>query len=171
MSTTPNPHFLKNTDTECNGTSLVHTSPSQEVTSGTHKHTASSNGPMILVVDDSRVMRRLIRTAVETLGFKAIEAEHGGQALELLHIASIAQDIEAIIIDHNMPVKNGIETIEAIKKMPHMARIPIMMVTSETERDIMAKGFALGIQDYLLKPFAYEDLLTKITEILTSHAH
>lgn len=116
-------------------------------------------------------MRRLIRTAVETLGFKAIEAEHGGQALELLHIASIAQDIEAIIIDHNMPVKNGIETIEAIKKMPHMARIPIMMVTSETERDIMAKGFALGIQDYLLKPFAYEDLLTKITEILTSHAH
>ncbi|MFM7469518.1 MAG: response regulator [Vampirovibrionales bacterium] len=139
--------------------------------SGTARHSHTGNGPMILVVDDSRVMRRLIRTAVETLGFKAIEAEHGGQALELLHIPTIAQDIEAIIIDHNMPVKTGIETIELIKQLPAMALVPIMMVTSETERDIMAKGFALGIQDYLLKPFAYEELLTKITEILTSHAH
>lgn len=122
----------------------------------------------ILAVDDSRIIRRIISQAVALLGYDLVEAEDGRQALEVL--TTQKSDICLILLDWNMPVLDGFATLEAVKADPTTRHIPVMMVTTESERTNVVRAVKAGASNYLTKPFSQDDLITRIMECLETAA-
>jgi two-component system chemotaxis response regulator CheY len=120
--------------------------------------------PYILSVDDSRLIRKIMRGPIEALGYDMLEAEDGLQGLEQLKAHS--SDVELVLLDCNMPNLDGIETLKSIKADPALANIPVMIVTTEGEREKMIGAIKAGAAQYLTKPFTEDDLLTKMMECL-----
>jgi two-component system chemotaxis response regulator CheY len=122
----------------------------------------------VLIVDDSAIMRKIIRNTVDTLGYDCVEAADGRQALDMIH--SQVEEIGLVLLDWNMPVLDGYSTLEEIKQHPKTKHIPVMMVTTESERTNIVKAIRAGAQHYVTKPFAQEDLLTRMLECLEGSA-
>jgi two-component system, chemotaxis family, chemotaxis protein CheY len=118
----------------------------------------------ILAVDDSKIIRKIISGAINLLGYDFLEAEDGQKALQVLleHKA----DISLVLLDWNMPNLDGYQTLQAIKADPTTKHIPVMMVTTESERTNVVKAVKAGASNYLTKPFSQDDLITKIMECL-----
>ena len=120
--------------------------------------------PYILSVDDSRLIRKIMRGPIEALGYDMLEAEDGLQGLEQLKAHS--SDVELVLLDCNMPNLDGIETLKSIKADPALSNIPVMIVTTEGEREKMIGAIKAGAAQYLTKPFTEDELLTKMMECL-----
>ncbi|MBY0451014.1 MAG: response regulator [Cyanobacteria bacterium] len=118
----------------------------------------------ILSVDDSGIMRKIIRGAVDRLGYDFIEAADGQEGLEVLNVH--VNEVALILLDWNMPVKDGYETLLEIKKNPVTQHIPVMMVTTEAEKANVIKAIQAGAKNYVSKPFQQEDLIVKMMETL-----
>ncbi|MZP29955.1 response regulator [Heliobacterium undosum] len=116
-----------------------------------------------LSVDDSAIIRKIIRAAAEVLECELLEASEGAEALAILEAHP---DVNLILLDWNMPGMNGWEFLQAIKNHPHYKYIPVMMVTTEGERENIVRAIRAGAIHYLVKPFTMEDLLKKILECL-----
>ncbi len=104
----------------------------------------------VLVVDDSRMMRRLVGQALEAAGFSICEAADGALALEQLKARA---DIELVVCDINMPNMNGIEFLEALRKPPFESQVPVMILTTPGQLELVGQARALGARCWLLKPF------------------
>jgi len=118
----------------------------------------------VLSVDDSGVMRRIIGRTVEVLGYGFLEAGNGLEALDV--IGKNHQDIALIILDVNMPEMDGFELLAKIKADPVFKPIPVMMLTTESERAKIIQAIQAGAVNYICKPFQQEDLTIKIAESL-----
>lgn len=118
----------------------------------------------VLCVDDSMIMRKIIRECVDLLGYDFLEAGDGQQALEM--VEKEFDGLELILLDWNMPVMNGYDALVALKADDRFKHIPIMMVTTEAERENVVKAIQAGAKHYVTKPFSQEDLTTKILEAL-----
>lgn len=118
----------------------------------------------ILTVDDSMIIRTLIKNTAETLGYQTLEAENGRLGYEVLK--ENYQDVDLIVLDINMPEMSGHELLEKIKATDGMKEIPCMMVTTEAERTSVIKCIKAGAANYVIKPFTPEDLATKMVESL-----
>ncbi len=118
----------------------------------------------LLTVDDSRTIRRIIRGVGAMLGYEVLEAEHGDAALEVLRTR--AGEVGLILLDWNMPGMNGLEVLKTIKADQTWKHIPVMMVTTEGEKDYIIKSIQHGAVQYVTKPFSQDDLATKIMESL-----
>ena len=118
----------------------------------------------VLSVDDSGVMRRIIGRTVDVLGYGFLEASNGLEGLDV--VAKNHQDIALIILDVNMPEMDGFEFLERIKANPEYQSIPVMMLTTESERGKIIQAIKAGSVNYICKPFKPEDLTVKITESL-----
>ena len=118
----------------------------------------------VLSVDDSGVMRRIIGRTVDVLGHGFLEAGNGREGLEVL--AKHHADIALIILDVNMPEMDGFEFLERIKANPDFQSIPVMMLTTESERGKIIQAIKAGAVNYICKPFTPEDLIVKITDSL-----
>jgi two-component system chemotaxis response regulator CheY len=118
----------------------------------------------ILSVDDSAIIRRIFKGVAETLGLGFLEAGNGEEALEVL--SQNHNDIALIILDWNMPVKDGFTALQEIKADPRFEHIPVMMATTESERTNIIKAIQAGAKHYVTKPFTQEDVLTRIAECL-----
>lgn len=118
----------------------------------------------ILFVEDSAIMRKsMIKTATKS-GFKTIEAENGVEALARLR--KHGNTIDLIIMDWNMPVMDGYETLLKIKASEEFASIPVLMATADgVEEDVM-KAIKAGAAGYLIKPFSPDDLVDKIKSLV-----
>jgi len=119
---------------------------------------------IILSVDDSAIIRRFIQGAVEALGFQFAGVEHGQAALDYLR--EHGSLVSLVLLDWNMPVLDGFQTLQKIKADDKLAHIPVMMVTTETERSNIVKAIQHGAQNYLTKPFSQEDLMIKMNDCL-----
>lgn len=117
----------------------------------------------VLSVDDSRMMRAIIKGAAESLGFDVLEAGNGEEAFQVLE-ANDAADISLILLDVNMPGMNGFEVLEKLKADNRYMEIPVMMVTTESERANIVRAIKAGAANYVCKPFTPEELVTKIAE-------
>lgn len=116
-----------------------------------------------LIVDDSRAIRSIIRRTLEERGFDVIEAGHGQEALERL---DADPEIGVLLVDWNMPVMNGLDLVRELRRdkdNPDRARLPILMVTTETEIRQMVRALAAGANEYLMKPFSPEALVDKLS--------
>ena len=116
----------------------------------------------ILTVDDSATMRRIIAGAAGVMGIETLNAANGIEALKVLE--KEGSSISLILLDVNMPEMNGIELLKKVKASPQWASIPVMMVTSESERASVIEAIRSGASSYLAKPFAPEDLIKKIMQ-------
>lgn len=119
----------------------------------------------ILSVDDSRLMRTLVRGAAEALGYQLLEAENGKTALDVL-AAEEPGEVELILLDVNMPEMDGFTCLDKLKADPRFSAIPVMMVTTESERVSIVRAIRAGAVNYVCKPFSQEDLISKMVESL-----
>ena len=115
----------------------------------------------VLVVDDSAIMRKVIEQILEMLGHESVPATNGIDAFERL---KEHEDVRLILLDWNMPEMNGIEFLRAIKGRPGLCQIPVIMLTTESERRKMIEAIEAGAKHYLTKPFQPETLATKILQ-------
>lgn len=113
----------------------------------------------VLVVDDSRAMRSILRRMLEELGFEVAEASDGDGALQSLR-DSASPDL--ILLDWNMPRMNGYATLIAMRALDHCRRVPILMVTTEVERQQMELSLSAGANEYVMKPFSKEVIVAKL---------
>ncbi|MGC3968840.1 MAG: response regulator [Pirellulales bacterium] len=111
------------------------------------------------MVDDSRPIRRIESGILKELGFETSTAENGKQVLEQLQAAPLP---DVVLVDWNMPEMNGLEFIQAVRKEPRFAELPVLMVTTETETEQMLKALTAGANEYLMKPFQKEGLVEKL---------
>lgn len=115
----------------------------------------------VLVVDDSMVARNIIKNGLQPMGYQVIQAPNGQEALDLLK--HDAERIELVLLDWNMPVLNGYETLVAIRNMKSCNHIKILMVSTESEDDFIDRALEAGANGYLPKPFTVEELTAKVT--------
>ena len=115
----------------------------------------------VLVVDDSAIMRKVIAQILEMLGHDSVPASNGIDAFDRL---KEHEDVRLILLDWNMPDMNGIEFLREIKGRQRLSEIPVIMLTTESERRKMIEAIEAGAKHYLTKPFQPETLATKILQ-------
>ncbi len=118
--------------------------------------------PKILSVDDSSIMRRMLRNTVEALNYKFLEAADGEEALQVL--MREYDSVKLILLDWNMPGMNGIDFLKELRKNNHFKGIPVLMVTTQGEKNNIVRAIQTGATNYLLKPFTEEELEKKIRQ-------
>ncbi len=118
----------------------------------------------LLTVDDSLVMRQLIVQNAKTLGLETAEARDANEALAVLEREG--DSISVILLDWNMPGMNGYELLKRIKQDSRWAKIPVMMLTTEGQKSSVVAALKAGAVNYMIKPFAQEDLSIKIMQCL-----
>jgi len=121
---------------------------------------------LVLVVDDSRTQRMVSTSQFDTLGVETITAENGMVAIDLLNTTHRLPDV--ILLDVEMPVKDGIQTLREIRKSVRYKNIPVIMVTSRTGAKHRALADEAGCDAYMGKPFNFPLLVEKISQ-LTGH--
>lgn len=114
-----------------------------------------------LVVDDSSVIRKVARRILEDLAFEIVEAEDGSKALELCR----RQMPDAILLDWNMPVMDGLEFLAALRKEPGGADPKVVFCTTENDVAHIAKAMRAGANEYIMKPFDREIVEAKFAEV------
>jgi two-component system, chemotaxis family, chemotaxis protein CheY len=117
----------------------------------------------VLIVEDSRATRELLAAALDALeGVEVHLAMNGFEALKVLprHRFSL------IITDINMPDINGLELINFVKKNPHYRDTPLFVVTTEGREVDRDRGLQLGANEYVVKPFAAERLVSLVRQYL-----
>ena len=114
----------------------------------------------ILIVDDSLVMCKVIMRMLRDCGIDctAVEADGGHEALARF----TEQPIDLILCDWNMPVMNGLQLVEAIRKLDPSRKVPIIMITTQTSSAKVEQAILAGVQNYLIKPFTPEMLHSKL---------
>ena len=112
-----------------------------------------------LIVDDSRATRTIIKRMLTDVGFEVVEATDGVDALRRLKEIGQA---DVLLVDWNMPEMNGYDLVCAIRGDHQYDKVPLMMVTSETEMGQMAKALEAGANEYVMKPFTKEVISEKL---------
>ena len=115
----------------------------------------------ILAVDDAATILLRITDTLEKY-YEVITVNSGVRALRYLE--RVKPDL--ILLDIRMTPKNGFETLREIRAMKDRADIPVIMLTAMEDKDSVMEGITLGISDYILKPFAPDDLLSRIRRVL-----
>ena len=121
---------------------------------------------LVMVVDDSRTQRMVATSQLETVGVETITAENGAVAIDLLNAADRLPDI--ILMDVEMPAKDGIQALREIRKSVRYSHVPVIMITSRTGLKHRAMAQAAGCNGYMGKPFNFRMLIGQINE-LTGH--
>jgi len=111
----------------------------------------------ILIVDDSPFMRRTLSNILKIKRFNVIEAASAKEALNILK----ENEIHLILLDYEMPDMNGAQMLEKIKKEEMFLKIPVIMVSSNNSKDLVARILKHGANDFMAKPFSNEELLLK----------
>ncbi len=115
----------------------------------------------VLVVDDSKSARFMLRKMLGKINLTADLAESGEEALTYLQSAQP----DAIFMDHMMPGLNGLETVEQIKKNPQTSVIPIIMYTSQDSDEYKSNVISYGVADILPKPASIENLNSVVSKL------
>ena len=120
-----------------------------------------------LIVDDQDLMRSVTASQLRAMGFaKVLSAKNGADALKLMR----AQRIDAVLSDWNMPVMNGVELLRAVRADGNLAHIPILMITSETERGRIQDVITSGVNGLLVKPYNAGLLRDRLERMLSPNA-
>lgn len=112
-----------------------------------------------LVIDDSRTVRIIIGGILRELGMEVVEAGDGQEALERL---KQNPEINLMLVDWNMPTMNGYDFLRAVRADRAFDGARIVMVTSESQADHVARALGAGANEYLMKPFTRDVLLAKL---------
>ncbi|MFP4496892.1 MAG: PP2C family protein-serine/threonine phosphatase [Vulcanimicrobiota bacterium] len=113
----------------------------------------------ILVIDDDPTIRMSVSYYLQKMGYDIVTAASGEEGIEL----AVSEQPDLILLDLMMPGKNGFETCEILKTQHSTNEIPVIFLTSMSERDYILKCFKSGCVDYLRKPFEFAELYARIS--------
>ena len=118
-------------------------------------------GKCIMVIDDSPTIRVSVELALKQLDFMIKQAENGQDALNKINeLKKSGEEIVLCISDINMPVLDGIGFITEFRKVDKFT--PIVVLTTEAEKDVIQKGKEAGASGWIIKPFQAEDLINVV---------
>lgn len=110
---------------------------------------------MILVVEDTASMRKIVIAMLQKIGYKEfLEAGNGAEALEHLHM----RHVDAILTDWNMPEMDGSQLIQQIRATPAFAFLPVVVFTSSKDKPTQEAAKIAGADNFLIKPFSIPQL-------------
>lgn len=116
-------------------------------------------GLKVLVVDDEEDMLEVIQDRLEAYGFTVVTAGNGVEALRKLSM----EKFDGIFLDIKMPDMGGVEVLEEVRKRDR--KIPIIIITSSSTKESALEAMAKGANEYVLKPFEWEELKAKIEKV------
>lgn len=114
----------------------------------------------ILVIDDSLLVRKQVGTALGNAGYAVIEAADGAEALEKLRVHA---DVSLVVCDVNMPGMNRIEFLQRVRP-----GLPVVMLTTEGQPEIVKRAKELGAKGWILKPFKPDHLLAAAKKLIAA---
>ena len=114
-----------------------------------------------LIVDDSRIIRKVARRIVEGLGFEVDEAADGSEALAFC--SGVIPEV--ILLDWSMPVMDGMTFLRRLRALPGGMAPKVLFCTIETRAERIAEALLAGADDYVMKPFDGEILTSKFAEV------
>lgn len=122
-----------------------------------------------LIVDDSKIVRKVVRRIVEVFGFTILEAENGREAVD--HVRATAVDV--MILDWNMPVMDGMECMKTIRADTEIHQPKIIFCTTENEFNKIQQAMMNGADEYVMKPFDEAIIAGKLSQlgIIDDEAH
>lgn len=115
-----------------------------------------------LIIDDSRVMRSILRRILTPLGLDVDEAGDGQTALETMEAGPLP---DVCLIDWNMPVMDGYTFVTRVRARPEWRGVTLMMVTTESEHSQIVRALAAGAHEYVIKPFPPEAIVEKLATL------
>jgi two-component system, chemotaxis family, chemotaxis protein CheY len=119
----------------------------------------------ILIVDDSKSMRQILRKILAVSGFnlgECLEASNGEEALSILE----GNWVDLILSDIHMPVMDGFGLLRALREHPDWSDLPVVLVTTESNEDRIQEAISLGAKGYIRKPFKPEEIRARLYEII-----
>jgi two-component system chemotaxis response regulator CheY len=118
----------------------------------------------VLVVDDSRIMRNIVKNTFSELKIPCqfLEAANGKEALQQMG----NQKVDLILLDWNMPELSGIDFLKMVRAMDQYKTLPIIMVTSESAKYNVIEALDSGVTDYIIKPVSEKAFVEKLSKII-----
>lgn len=119
--------------------------------------------PRVLVIDDDELNRKLVEEILEDAGYQPIMAESGAQGLTLLRETGY---IKVVLLDWMMPDMDGISVLKQIREEKGLKDTPVIMLTALDRKEQVQEAINAGTDNYIVKPFDDEKLITKVRDIL-----
>lgn len=117
----------------------------------------------LLYVDDSTSYIQLIQELLENSVVKVLTASDPHEGLRL---AMVTPKLDLILLDIDMPGLTGLDILGQLRGLPRTSRIPVMMLSARQDIETIQRIQALGVSDYLLKPFTLQDLIKRLSQHL-----
>ena len=124
----------------------------------------------ILVVDDLPVMRRMLRIALNNMGYKnIIEVENGAEAInELERYSRVSEDgYSLMLLDLNMPEKSGLDVLKHVRANDAIKKLPIIVITAENSKEVILQTMYYGAEEYMIKPITQKEVMEKVKKVLS----
>ena len=118
--------------------------------------------PRILIVDDIEDNRTVLLRRFQRRGFEVVEADSGFKAIQHVN----ADNFDVVLLDVMMPEMDGIETTRRLKAVPQFAKLPVIMITGQSEGSVVVDSLKAGACGFLVKPFARDTLIAKLRQVL-----
>ncbi len=122
----------------------------------------SAEPRLVLVADDNDDILALVTFRLERAGYAVIQARDGEEALRM----AVERRPHLAILDLMMPRLDGYEVTRGIREGPVIAETPVILLTARTQEADVARGFDVGADDYIRKPFSQQELLSRVQAIL-----
>jgi two-component system, chemotaxis family, chemotaxis protein CheY len=126
-----------------------------------------SSSRCVLLVDDSKLARRKIGAILKKLGCCVVEAADGKQALKL----AVQHKPQMIVLDYQMPVMDGLQTLRALRSEASFAGVPILMLTVEADSAVVRQALAAKANDYIRKDAPVTEILTRLRQHIARLPH
>lgn len=117
----------------------------------------------ILVVDDTRSMRKMVASVLQAAGYAVEEAEDGAEALE----KAKARVFDLVVTDHNMPRMDGVTLVRALRELPQYDDVALLVLSTENAPELKAKGREAGATGWMAKPFDPEKMLEIVRQFIS----
>lgn len=119
----------------------------------------------VLVVDDYDEIRLVTRQALESFGYRVLEAASGAEAVRLAQ----SDSPDLILMDLSMPAMDGFATIHRLRRLIGLRDVPVIAVSAHTAREVREDALAAGCRDFLTKPVRFEKLKSIVARYLTKN--
>jgi len=116
----------------------------------------------VLIVDDSRVIRKMMQRILSSCGYTILEANNGAEAIEKVKVS----DIDLMLLDMQMPDMSGLDALKQIKLDEKNFHLPVFMISSTLNMEVMRDAYKAGVLDYFKKPFSPEELKLKVEHVI-----
>lgn len=119
-------------------------------------------GKSILVVDDTRSMRKMVAAVLQGAGYEVSEAGDGVEALELAQ----SRSFDLVVTDHNMPRMDGVTLVQSLRQLPSYDGVALIVLSTEVDPALKQKGREAGATGWMAKPFDPQRMLDIVAKFV-----